>query len=369
MQRAEADAVRPGSRAERFGAGIAELGLEMARSLATGMFSPRSLLSSAIEMAQTSAVGLSACLPASGYPDAWLETANKLRSYRLFAFADTLVANAEQGWDTVDERLRDTDPYTRVWLTEGLGYYFAQCGALPAMRSAAPAERILIPMHTGAGLSLSERALNSACRRDIGGVLREFREKAWTLAQEGYGEVVYEALGLTTVTLFPDLVGAIDRELSGDERLGALFWHGVGRGLYFLPLHFLPLPRARRRPMEFALTAPGTEVGRRNALAGLAWAMTLVNVRDPDIVLGWVREHAWEAGTSVAFGNGVASALIVWLAAAPDDASVETLARYEPPAEDAAVWEQVMRGPIQSARRSGGAASLAATVFRVRAFD
>src|SRR3954452_1298276 len=365
MSAIEPDAGRPRSRTERWGDDLAHAGRDFVRSASASGISPRAFLSGAIAAAQTSAAGLWTVLPSSRSPNAWLEGANKLPAYRLFAFADTLVAEADRGWDAAESRLREMDPSSRVWVTEGLGYYFAQRGIAPAAHAAA-ADRLLIPMHTGAGLSLAEHALRNA-GPDLHTALARYRDRAWTLARDGLGEVVYEALGLVAVTLYPDLVGPIDRELAADDRLSALFWHGVGRGLYFLPLHFLPVSRVRRRPVEFASNTPTTDLGRRNALAGLAWAMTLVNVQDPDVVMEWLDQHAPGIEASEAFRNGVASALTVWMAAAPDEASIAALDAYQPPSGEA-LWEDFIRQAIAAARRAGGSPAHAATVFRVRPF-
>ena len=50
-----------------------------------------------------------------------------------------------------------------------------------------------------------------------------------------------EALGLVTRLRCPELVRIVDWRLSAiDPELVGYFWHGVGRGLYFLPLNALP---------------------------------------------------------------------------------------------------------------------------------
>ena len=360
MAAAEPGARGPRSRVERWGVSMGDLGRDFVRSMSTRMLSPRGLLAGAMGAAQASASALSALLPASRSSDALLETANKLRAYRLFACADTLALEPGSGWEMAAESLRGMDPFSSVWVTEGLGYYLAQRGVLAEPLS----DRMWVPMHTGLGLSLAERALRSV--RDLPGALRTYRQDAWDAARPGFGEVVYEALGLIAVTLFPDFVGPIDRELSGNEQLCGLFWHGVGRGLYFLPLHFLPAPWARERPVQYAAEAPSTAVGRVNALAGLAWAMTLVNVQDPEVIAQCLGEYARAAPEKGVLRNGVASALVVWMASAPEERSVDLLAQFEPPPESAALWDGTMRGAIADARRLGGSPATAATVFRVR---
>src|SRR6186997_2029416 len=120
MLEAEPGARGPRSRAELVGARMVDLGRDIVRSMSTRMLTPRGLLSGAMGAAQASASGLWALLPASRSPDAWLETANKLRAYRLFAYADLLVPQAGSGWPDALDRLRGMDPFSRVWVTEGL---------------------------------------------------------------------------------------------------------------------------------------------------------------------------------------------------------------------------------------------------------
>ena len=81
------------------------------------------------------------------------------------------------------------------------------------------------------------------------------------------------------------MVRIVDRGLSAiDPDIVGYFWHGVGRGLYFLPINALPCSSSTWRAVEMAHEEAPHTLGRLNALGGLAWAVTLVNIRHPAIL-------------------------------------------------------------------------------------
>src|SRR5262249_32373589 len=146
--------------------------------------------------------------------------------------------------------------------------------------------RWLIPLHTGMGLALAGDHLRTTRGRGPWADPRRGGEAFLTRCREnsmqGYARACAEAPCLMALNGRPAPVPVIDRELSalgGD--LPDRFWHGFGRALYFSPANFLPCtsmvwPSIRRAGRE-----PPHASGRSNALAGLAWALTLVNIRDP----------------------------------------------------------------------------------------
>jgi hypothetical protein len=324
-------------------------------------------------LASASTLGLSALLPRSMNRDAWLDLANKLGAYRLFASADRFLRDSKGAGGLISaiEQVGGLTDYSAVWATEGVGYYYARDGG-QLCKQGIP-RQMRLPMHTGAGLAWAEAAIRSAPESGIGQVLSEFWRDCVTAAQYGYHEALFEAVGLVAATLNPSLVSELVRNPETiTEDQSALFWHGVGRGLYFSPIGFVPLAEARSRAFRLALGWPVSEAGRRNALAGLAWAITLVNVRDPEVVLFWLTEHADEIRRNEGFRNGVTSALIAWLASSQEDTYVEALGRFQPADLDPGLkelWRCTVGWACRDARRLHDADSsgdLAARVFRVR---
>jgi hypothetical protein len=129
--------------------------------------------------------------------------------------------------------------------------------------------------------------------------------------------------------------------------LAEYFWHGVGRGLYFAPTHALPNSGSHRRAFEKAWREPPDEAGRRNATAGLAWALTLVNLRHPEILAGALRRSG-DIGSAEAFANGVASAAVVWHEIVGRDEHLEAFLAYRSP-DLGGLWSDLVAGPCEEA--------------------
>jgi hypothetical protein len=123
-----------------------------------------------------------------------------------------------------------------------------------------------------------------------------------------------EALGFVTRTLFPAALLNLDREL---QRYGcdatSHFWHGVGRGLYFLFPRALFSNSSPSGVLKRAAEEPPHETGKLNVLAGLAFAVTLVNILDPEVQQDWLKQHP-VLRKSDAFSGGIASATALWRA-------------------------------------------------------
>jgi hypothetical protein len=374
-----ADASAHGLSLMRYLSAMSCTGAGFARDLLSGQaLQPRNLLRSAARVAGTSAAWLGGVLPA------WREMSNKLAAWELFAYPDAFWRGVVPEAAALPEAVRcvsELDCYSGVWAMEGVAHSYAEtalshggghCRNLltaPGIQALPP--HVRVPLHTGAGLALAEVALRSARQSELHSVLNKFWHSCVENAQDGYAPIAFEALGLVAVTLYPHLLAAIERQLP--EALTAYFWHGAGRGLYFSGFSFLPCAAPRRRAIEISRRAPGSEVGRRNALAGFAWAMTLVNIRNPEVLENCLRDHAGEIQRDGAFSAGVASALVVWQHAAPDDPFLDLLDRFRPgdPAL-APLWDNLIKRPCADARQFFTALrseDLPAAVFRVPAED
>jgi hypothetical protein len=100
--------------------------------------------------------------------------------------------------------------------------------------------------------------------------------------------------------------------------LRALFWHGVGRSLYFVPTNFLPIPGAHERMAKSAVAEAGSIDDRRQVLAGMIWAVTLVNLPQPAVIRSLLSICSG-LRIQAEFTNGLISALLAWRHMAPDD--------------------------------------------------
>lgn len=319
-------------------------------------------MKAAFDVMQLSAEALNLLTPGRGNRVVWQELKNKLQAFDLFENVDSALGiNAEDGvpLKRLVEEACALDAYRAVWVTEGLGHLHTEmcweragvprnllrdADALPA--------RSLAALHAGMGLSLASRLLKTVGPRnsesEVGGVLRRYVELCEDNSTPGYVGAAYEALGLVARNLYPHLICVVDRQLQKlDEKLLGYFWHGVGRAIYFAPTNFLPFNNSPWRAVEMSRREPEHETGRLNALAGLVWAMVLVNIRQPEILAALLRGHRGELSQSDALSNGVSSAVMIWRDSTGDTSYLDALCRHQPePSEPALaeLWtEQVLR--------------------------
>jgi hypothetical protein len=265
--------------------------------------------------------------------------------------------------DQLVERAYALGAYPDLWAIEGLGHDYAQTflerglpvrNILTDERASVLPAKSLTMMHAGIGLAFAQRLMKRLTPYSVGaeirGVLRDFIERCQENSRRGYVGAAYESLGLVTRTWHAQMVQVIDRQLSEMEpEVQSYFWHGAGRALYFLPIYFVP---GLLSPWRAAEQEPPHELGRRNMLAGLAWAMTLVNMRQPAIMENLLRYQGERLSRSDAFVNGVMSALIMGHDITPDDPFIKGFCRYRPDASEPALderWTRMVAQPCQEA--------------------
>jgi len=342
--------------------GVAVPAFEIGRGEASTL-----LLRSSIETGRRSVEMLDAALP-ERLGLAWRELANKLAAFADFQYAHRILGLFDET-DLADalERAGELGSYRRLWLLEGLGFAFAESewddgapprGLLAGRRLDAVPASGWLPLHTGLGLSLARRRLYRLdARRNadaVAAAVVDFTRLCDANARGGYGQAIFEGLGLVVRQLEPAAVAAVDRELARrdeppDRERRALFWHGVGRGLYFLVSQLYP--GSLSRAFDLARREPAHALGRRNAMAGLAWAATLVNFRHPEVLEAFLENHAggWSAEDEGAFGHGVSSAFLFWLDAAGDDRLWRAFRDHRPAAANDERWRRLVAAPCAEA--------------------
>jgi hypothetical protein len=320
-------------------------------ALTPDTFTSRGMMRMTLNAMRQSAGALGQLMPAGGGRAALQEFRSKLQVFDLFENVDAVLRLPRERGVPLAELTAPAlrlDSYLSVWATEGVGHYYAETawGANDAPRGllrgdalgGVPA-RCMVALHAGVGLSLANRVLGAVRQRcgncppsgDLREALRQFVALCRDNSAEGYIGATYEALGLVARNLYPHLLLSIDRQLSemGDD-LADYFWHGAGRAIYFAPTNYLPLGNAVGRVIEAARRGPPHEAGRRNALAGAAWAMLLVNVRWPEVVENLLGQCDDGTLDRDAFANGVSSAAMIWRDSAEDDPHLEALRRHQP---------------------------------------
>ena len=308
---------------------------------------------------------LSAALPAPSRAT-WQEVRNKLEAFEHFQFVDQILdfrglsRRASDLRDRVEAAER-CGPFMTLWLTEGLGYAFAEAAwqagePRDLLRRSSldelPAES-LIPLHTGMGLSLARRLLpdlDPPSPAAVSAALERYERLCRSNARDGFALASYEALGLIVRHLAGEAVGEIDRALAragdGEKHRGA-FWHGLGRGLYFVVTQTLPgstgraVAKARREAPDAA--------ARLNALAGLAWAVALVNFRQPEVLERFLEDQQFRGAEGDAVAHGIASAFLLWADAAGRETFFEAFRHHRPGAGAAELWRRRVSEPCEQA--------------------
>jgi hypothetical protein len=206
------------------------------------------------------------------------------------------------------------------------------------------------------GLAIGERLIKTinpgSCKSEIRRVLDQFLMLCRDNSNPCYLGAAYESLGLVTRNLYPQMMTGLDQEMGKmDEDLMSYFWHGVGRGIYFAPTNLLPDGNTSRA-LQMTRQEPRHELGRRNALAGLGWAIALVNIRHPEIMEGFLKDRGDQLDDNDAFVNGVSSSVIIWRDSTVNDSSLEAFCNYQPDSSDGTLverWDQMVRRPCLQA--------------------
>jgi len=297
----------------------------------------------------------------------WDELRNNFEVFRLVQNARCLLAIADGG-QTFDlrkavDRAYALGQFPDLWAVEGLGHEYALTfwgkgkpvrGIMAEGQAANVPDKCLTMMHAGLGLAFAEQLMNRitpySAPADIRAVLIEFVTLVKNNARSGYEGAAYESLGLVTRFWHSPIVNLVDNYLVEVEpEAVAYFWHGVGRALYFFPTYFVPGLSSAWIPVE---EEPPYELARLNMIAGLSWATTLVDVRQPRIIEGVLKYHGDIVSKTPAFTNGVMSTLIMGNDITPGDRYIRQFLEHKP--SDPKMiepWNRLVGNPANDAVR------------------
>jgi hypothetical protein len=262
----------------------------------------------------------------------WDETRNKLQAFRLFAYVDEELGISRDSLEPLSGLIGKAftlDNFRSIWALEGVAHYYTRAalaaGPVKGLLSAAPdnaiPERTLVPMHAGMGTSFAELVLSRSGSEpaDLRAAVSRFFNLCRDNSSPGWCDSAVEPLGLVVRITYPHLVGKVG-DVMGSIGLAAqrLYWHGVGRSLYFVPTNFMTFAGSHERALRAAIAEPPTYEDRCNAVAGLVWAVTLVNLRHP-AVLRNLLAAASKLNMDEAVIHGIVSALLVWRHMIPGD--------------------------------------------------
>jgi hypothetical protein len=260
--------------------------------------------------------------------------------------------------------------FPRLWAIEGIGNYYAERAwdrtpgqdprdLLTDASTATLPSHSLTMLHAGIGMSFANRLLrtlsNDSPPEVVRAAIRRFADLCRHSSRPGYTGAAYESLGLATRTLYPNLVLTIDRELPVCEPgLVGYFWHGVGRAIYFDPATLLPAFNAPWRAVAKIGNDAPHETAYLNMLSGLSWAITVVNMRNPEVMETFLRHHQPAVAGTGAFADGMTSSLLMRFDTSPDDQNVQAFLRHRPAdAGVARLWDTFIARPGNMALTEG----------------
>jgi hypothetical protein len=271
---------------------------------------------------------LALLIPGRNHRLAYRETLNKLVIMELVTKVGALLPKEEHfpSLKTLVDKCYALGEFESLWAIEGLGQRTIE----RQLRSSDHPQDFLtgknskdLPLgslamlHAGIGLGFAKHVLDGlkqSSEQSPAQTVARFIEHCQANSRPGYLDCAVESIGL--VARFEhgaQMVQAIDQVLGDIEPdYRGLLWHGAGRAVYFSPHNFIPGAKSPVRAFSMCkLEAPHT-IGRQNMISGLAWAITLVNMKHPQIIEEVVMLHENELRESEdAFKNGVASAIIV----------------------------------------------------------
>jgi hypothetical protein len=239
--------------------------------------------------------------------------------------------------------------YPALWYVEGLGERYAKAymadgkevrDLLTSGKAAVADAKIQTMMHAGIGIEFAKHVVANltpwSTDTEFRDALTLFLKLVRANSIPGYEGAALESLGLVTRTWHGQLVNQISSHLQGIDRDAfEFFWHGAGRAMYFSPMYMMP----GLSPWDAADQEPPDETARRNARAGVAWAFTIVNVRQPEIAANFLRHKKDRISGNDAYTDGVYSTLIMAGDMVPGHQYVAEFGRYRPDASDPAKVE------------------------------
>jgi hypothetical protein len=303
-------------------------------------------------------------------PAAVQEFENKLQIIMLVTHVHAelgLDANTVDSLQVLVDKVAAMPTFPRVWATEGLGNWFGDVAVAKAAGGPDPTALLTDPslaslppwsmtmLHAGIGMSFAKAILvkldPTSSSESIRAGIARFVTLCRNSSRPGYAGAALESLGLATRTLYPNMLLLIDREIpSVDPDLHGYYWHGAGRAMYFEPMGMLPSVNAPWRVIRRLDQEAPHDLAKRNILAGVAWALTVVNMRHPIVMEAFLRHHGALAAQNDAFTNGVTSALTMRYDTTREDKWIRPFVNNTPLDDTlTAVWRKVITAPCELA--------------------
>jgi hypothetical protein len=292
------------------------------------------------------------------------ELRNKLEVFVLVKGLGTILQLPQEQFlplpPLVEKAYSQLNPFQVLWGIEGLGHYYADSywrtfgpptGLLLEKNVTVPAKSLLM-LHAGIGLCFGDRLLgvenptltSNSPLSEFRAVVEKFAELTQANARPGYLGAVIESLGLVTRDFYPDMLASVSQAVAEVvPEWEGFFWHGAGRALYFSRRYFLPALST----VWSGIDAQTHSVPLRlTAMAGLSWAVVLVNMRQPPIVAAALQNFIVNSPLQDGFVNGLQSTTIMRQDTTPDAPFIRSFYHFRPSNPRlAAPWERLVAVP------------------------
>jgi len=247
------------------------------------------------------------------------------------------------------------------WLIEGAGYRYGHWllqGKEPGFKS----EDLLSQLpkgsarafYMGVGLYVGHAYMGrwEKADREPAAVARDLDELAAHHPElVRYQAPVIDSTGFVLCLISPRALKQVDAALSQQQSgLDRHLWTGAGRAIYFRYPRAL-YPRGGDWPGVQRILAEAPRPScREAALSGLGFAVTLINMGQPELLEDFIRKHIGSLSADPGFSDGVQEVLDMWHSLWGRDAVIQALSAHETPdldADAAGYWLSAVREPAR----------------------
>jgi len=307
-------------------------------------------------------------VPRYGARRGWREAKNKSRVMTVVNNVDKMLTPEQLEMPLVElvDISYQNDQLPALFAVEGVGFLYTgrfydrdlpRKNILTNPSLNALPEKSLTMLHAGMGLSLSSQTLRGLTKESSNGEIQERLKTFLALCQnnskQGYMGCAFEILGVPAVILHGlIMMQRLAEQLTRLDPIAAEYmWHGVGRALYFYPANFIPGIKNPWKAFDMAAQLAPSEPVRKNIIAGISWALTLVNIRHPEIMEAVVSRRPGNEAEDDAVINGIMSAVIMYHDTAPDDILLRKFIKHQPygNSELAKTWTEAISVPCERA--------------------
>ena len=314
---------------------------------------------------------ISSFIPGRNSHIAWENAENNAEIIRLVVNGGRILPPAGESVPLPElvEKAYSLGTFPALWAVEGLGHYygdtFFQRNEVPKNLLTDPKlqslpAKSLTMLHAGIGLSFAQTNLlkinSNSPASEVRKTVETIVELCKSSSRRGYTGAAVESMGLVARNFHGlPMMRAVNQALSEIDRdLVGYIWRGAGRAVYFSLPDFIPGWRTPWRAVYLCQQEPSSDLGRRNMIAGFAWAATVVNMRQPVIMETILKYHGEEFAGNDAFSNGLMSTMIMRYDTTPDDPSIPRFLNYRPASSEPRIiqlWDRLVKEPCERALR------------------